>query len=466
MADRKKVHWNEAELLKNSRRSRTSSYHRPLSPYLRTDDVTNMYDDSTDTDDTLIGKDGVLTDSDDTLNYMDDASTDTDGALVSTGHTLINTDDISIDKDGGLTDSNEDLFDTGDTLIGKDGALTDINDARPKTDYSSLTMKFILSIDGGGIRGYSTLTILQALMDEISEIERADIPKPTSSICASAPRPLKDELCAGSKPASTPICERLPLYYFDYIGGTGSGNVIAMMLAEEKMSVAEVVDAYRDMCAPGGKRRLVDKKVVFSKRDKASIWLHNHTVTAWTSPNKHPEGATPARKADLLSNNNNNNNNPSLTLLENAHFRLLDEPSANKNGIYLLSIGSGITDPVDPSQYQLTKQIQQIHKELSLRTNPSNQQNPLFNLKRYVRLNVHDTDDDLADIRMNEWESETSDEQTRQRIVRATDMYLQRKEVREEIHNLAICLVNRRRFRIGKLRLQREDMGIGQLYFS
>ena len=439
MANRKKVHWNEAELLKNSRRSRISSYDTSKrSPYPPTDDVTSMYDDSTDTDDTL--------------NYMDDAS-------VSTGHTLINTDDILIDKNGGLTDSNEDLFDTGDTLIGKDGALTDINDARPKTDYSSLTMKFILSIDGGGIRGYSTLTILQALMDEISEIERADKPLPTSSICSSAPGP---ELCTVPKPANAPIRERLPLHYFDYIGGTGSGNVIAMMLAEAKMSVAEVMDAYRDMCAPGGKRRLANKKVVFSKRDKASIWLHNHTITAWTSPNKHQEGANPARKTD--PSYNNTNNNPSRTLLENAHFRLLDEPSANKNGLYLLSIGSGITQPVaDPSQYQLTKQI---HKELSLRTNPSNQQNPLFNLKRYIRLNVHDTDDDLADISIDKWGSETSDEQTRQRIVRATDMYLRRKEVREEIHNLAICLVNRRRFRGGRLRLQREDMGIGQFYGS
>lgn len=317
MADRRRVRWDEAVLSKNPRWCRTSSYDKPLSPYPKTGDVTSVYDDSTDTDDTLtdtedtlIGKDGALTDSDDTLNYMDDASTDTDGALV-------NKDDILIGKDGSLIDSKDDLTDTDDTLIGKDGTLTDTNDAPPKTDYGSLTMKFILSIDGGGIRGYSTLMILQALMDEIEEIERADTLKPTSSICSSALGPPDDELCAVSKPTGTPVCERLPLHYFDYIGGTGSGNVIAMMLAEGKMSVAEVTDAYRDMCAPGGgKRRLVNKKVVFEKRGKASRWLHDYTMKpllAWASPNNKQEGANPPRKADLLYNNNNYNN-PSRTL--------------------------------------------------------------------------------------------------------------------------------------------------------
>ena len=481
MADRRRVRWDEAVLSKNPRRCRTSSYDRPLpSPYPPTDDVMNVYGDSTDTEDTLtdtdttlIGKDGPLTDSDDTLNYIDDALVDTDGALVNTDHIPTKTDDILIDKNGAVIDSKDDQTDADDTLIGKDVALTDKNDAPPKTDYSSLTMKFILSIDDGGIRGYSTLTILQALMEEIEEIERADNPKPTSSICASTTAPLNDEHCAIPKPASTP---RLPHHYFDYIGGSGSGNVIAMMLAENKMSVAEVTDAYRDMCAPGGKRRLVDKKVVFSKKDRAYIWLQDHTmkpVLAWASHNKQ-EGAIPACKADPLHNNKNKNknknNNPSRKLLADAHFHLLDDPSANKNGIYLLSIGSALTSPVepsaDPSHYHLSKHIQTVHKEPSLQTSPSNPNPSFYNLKRYVRLEVQvqDTDDDLGDIGVDEWDGETANEAMRRRIVRATHTYLQRREIREKIHRLAVCLVNRRRFRGGSSEWRRRELGISHLF--
>lgn len=474
MADQRRVRWDEKVLSKIPRLCRTSLYDKPLrSPPPRTSDLTNVDDDSSDTDDTLTdtddafihendtptAKDGPLTDSDDTLNYMEDPLTDTDGALVNTDHTLTNTDDILIDKHGTPTNPKDDLTDTDDTSISNDSTLTDTTDTLPKTDHDSLTLKSILSLDGGGIKDNSTLTILQALMDEMEEIEQADKPEPTSSICASTPRPLNNELCAVPEPVGAPICERLPLHCFDYIGGTGSGNVIAITLAEGKMSVAEVMDVYRAMCAPGRKRGLGNKEVVFSeKRDKVSKWLHDNNIIAWASPKKHQESAIPSLNADPLYNNNNNNK-PSRTLLENTHFRLLDASSADKN-IYLLSIGSDPIDPsgADPSLYQLSKQIQTVHKELSLHTSPSNRQNALCNIKCYIRLDVPDAD--LADISLHEWGHEVSDERT---VVRATDTYLQRKEIKDGLHNSAICLVNRRRFRAGMLRAA-EDFGIRDFY--
>lgn len=67
----------------------------------------------------------------------------------------------------------------------------------------------LLSLDGGGVRGLSILQILKRLMDGIDPINP---PKP---------------------------CD-----YFDMIGGTSTGGLIALMLGRMKMSVDECIEAY------------------------------------------------------------------------------------------------------------------------------------------------------------------------------------------------------------------------------
>ena len=61
----------------------------------------------------------------------------------------------------------------------------------------------ILSLDGGGVRGLSSLLILRNIMEEIAR--RNDTP------------------------------EALPCDYFDLIGGTGTGGLIAIMLGRLRM---------------------------------------------------------------------------------------------------------------------------------------------------------------------------------------------------------------------------------------
>lgn len=70
----------------------------------------------------------------------------------------------------------------------------------------------LLCLDGGGVRGLSSLMILKKLMDDINP----DNP----------PRP----------------CE-----YFDIIGGTSTGGLIAIMLGRLAMSVSECIDEYKLM---------------------------------------------------------------------------------------------------------------------------------------------------------------------------------------------------------------------------
>ncbi|KAK4174671.1 kinase subdomain-containing protein [Triangularia setosa] len=72
----------------------------------------------------------------------------------------------------------------------------------------------ILSFDGGGIRGISSLLILEDIMEKIRDAKGLD----------RVPRP----------------CE-----YFDFIGGTSTGGIIAIMLGRLGMSVDECIRAYK-----------------------------------------------------------------------------------------------------------------------------------------------------------------------------------------------------------------------------
>jgi len=67
----------------------------------------------------------------------------------------------------------------------------------------------LLSLDGGGVRGLSSLQILKRLMESINP---EDPPKP---------------------------CD-----YFDMIGGTSTGGLIALMLGRLCMPVDEAIEAY------------------------------------------------------------------------------------------------------------------------------------------------------------------------------------------------------------------------------
>ncbi|CCX07012.1 Similar to Calcium-independent phospholipase A2-gamma; acc. no. Q8K1N1 [Pyronema omphalodes CBS 100304] len=77
----------------------------------------------------------------------------------------------------------------------------------------------ILSLDGGGIRGYSTLVILGELMHQVYVQEHGKAPKSPNDL----PRP----------------CD-----YFDLIGGNGTGGLIALMLGRMRMDVESCKSYY------------------------------------------------------------------------------------------------------------------------------------------------------------------------------------------------------------------------------
>lgn len=103
-------------------------------------------------------------------------------------------------------------------------------------------VKCVLSLDGGGIRTYSSILILQSLMVEVANVE--------SNIANNAmkfpPQPLAAPESRVS-PASTPAVTLTfhPCQYFDYIGGNSTGGIVAIMLGRLRMSAPDCLSEYR-----------------------------------------------------------------------------------------------------------------------------------------------------------------------------------------------------------------------------
>lgn len=151
----------------------------------------------------------------------------------------------------------------------------------------------ILTLDGGGIRGYSSLLILKALMHEIwvweqhynalDMIDRTESPTDirgrsdtpihasqehksdsvtsnefTTDVSSESPKDIPEIVTASSGPKKSsstdsltrrPISEEelLPCHYFDFMYGTSTGGLIATILGRLRMTVGEALDLYRSV---------------------------------------------------------------------------------------------------------------------------------------------------------------------------------------------------------------------------
>ena len=116
--------------------------------------------------------------------------------------------------------------------------------------------KAILSLDGGGIRGYSALLILQELMSVIKKLERNHPEGPAeSSYHPLSWNPLyaTDSRTDGQADPESRHAESarwLPCHYFDYIAGTSTGGLIGIMLGRLRMNIDDCVSDYEKL---GGK---------------------------------------------------------------------------------------------------------------------------------------------------------------------------------------------------------------------
>lgn len=83
--------------------------------------------------------------------------------------------------------------------------------ARPPSSYRGKGLR-LLSLDGGGVRGLSSLLVLKRIMEEVD-------------------------------PDNPPH----PRDWFDMIGGTSTGGLIAIMLGRLNMSIDQCIDEYLNL---------------------------------------------------------------------------------------------------------------------------------------------------------------------------------------------------------------------------
>ncbi|KAL9003436.1 MAG: hypothetical protein Q9188_003686 [Gyalolechia gomerana] len=117
----------------------------------------------------------------------------------------------------------------------------------------------VLSFDGGGIRGYGSLLIIQNLMNKIGDEERrldeleGRIGKTKSSFAPGAYKPIIPNPATNSRfEASDTNNLRdsslfLPCHYFDYVVGTSTGGLISIMLSRLRMTVDDCINEYKTL---------------------------------------------------------------------------------------------------------------------------------------------------------------------------------------------------------------------------
>ncbi|CCT67855.1 uncharacterized protein FFUJ_14606 [Fusarium fujikuroi IMI 58289] len=105
--------------------------------------------------------------------------------------------------------------------------------------------KTILSFDGGGIRGYSSLLVLKRIMIRIQELERGheEYRAPSSDFYRWKGAP--EENIVEDNPDPDRVDKYLPCHYFDYVAGTSTGGLSSIMLGRLRMSVDQALDTYK-----------------------------------------------------------------------------------------------------------------------------------------------------------------------------------------------------------------------------
>ncbi|KAG8529725.1 uncharacterized protein KY384_005206 [Bacidia gigantensis] len=367
--------------------------------------------------------------------------------------------------------------------------------------------KFLLSLDGGGVRGLSSLLFLQIIMQEVGRLEQTRFEHAKGS----AYSPLFDASASESSPGldedRKPSANYLPCHYFDYIAGTSTGGLVAIMLGRLRMSVDQCIDEYVELSKsvfekPSSRiqrvlrkydsgRRTERLKARFEKlasqfdpqkhnrnsdqtpRDAERLFARSDaigTMKITTSPKmariaRNPSArenfaiwevarATSAASSffkpialkDELYYDGGTLNNPTLQLLnEVTHLG----KGSRKVVDTLLSIGNG------NSREKRRKLSAPKSALLEGRTSYSNYVHKRVTMEsklqgsNYYRLEV---DEMLSTVRLDEWKPKDSGKFTLERIKKATYEYLQQANVKSLCATLAEQLAEKRILRSQTMR--------------
>ncbi|KAL9022282.1 MAG: hypothetical protein Q9185_000524 [Variospora sp. 1 TL-2023] len=375
--------------------------------------------------------------------------------------------------------------------------------------------KYILSLDGGGVRGYSSLLLLKRLMDDIASLEKEINPQAGTSAFS----PLIDLTSL----YSDPMMEKLkntyrPCHYFDYIGGSSTGGLIAIMLGRLRMTVDECLDIYRRLSAkvfekpPSRLKRLSKKYSSTTRRDKleelftslqpaqpsanerngkfksdavrcrtivcSNRWdlsekisypyifrSYQHVTRHSLNPSIYPRNPDDSSEFEIWQVARATSAAPSYfksTRLLNYRY---DDAAININNPSLemykeVSLLSKAHESIDlllslgtgNAKGNTTKAKHALQKELNDISDLVHQKINEVRKQDDFTYYRWDVQDGLQHVRLDEWKPIESGEITRTRIERATHKYLEYPDVRNQIRYCADVLVHARLLRAQTMR--------------
>ncbi|OAG09112.1 FabD/lysophospholipase-like protein [Paraphaeosphaeria sporulosa] len=107
----------------------------------------------------------------------------------------------------------------------------------------------VLSLDGGGIRGLSSLYILQHLMQKVmieeERQERESVPNELDALAASSSN--QSHSAARERSASDQHQDLRPCHYFDFMIGTSTGGLIAVLLGRLRLDIDTCIRIYEQI---------------------------------------------------------------------------------------------------------------------------------------------------------------------------------------------------------------------------
>ncbi|SMR52410.1 unnamed protein product [Zymoseptoria tritici ST99CH_1A5] len=102
-----------------------------------------------------------------------------------------------------------------------------------------------LTLDGGGVRSYSSLLIVKALMHEVWMWENRLADEEDDEEIATEQKQPKELKLSPRVVKQTPLeKDLLPCHYFDFFYGTSSGGIIATLLGRLRMNIDDAIETF------------------------------------------------------------------------------------------------------------------------------------------------------------------------------------------------------------------------------
>ena len=383
--------------------------------------------------------------------------------------------------------------------------------------------KSILSLDGGGVRTFSSLLILRELMRVVGEHERRENSEAKSSAYSPLVNCLPDEEHAPPAGGTRSLSGYIPCHYFDYVSGTSTGGLAAILLGRLRMSVDEAIEEYKELSAKIFGRKASSWKR-FSARESLKDQFDSLPPTRSPSPqeeadqfksdrarcrtivcsmksNKDKDFQTPFlfrsydRKISYTSRTPFERNPGDLnrfTIWQVARATSAAPPYFKSMHMFEARYYDGATNLNNPS-WEVVREVKLLAKEsheaidllLSIGGGNAKDNNPRprfstsSSLQEVAKISdvVHDkvmsesedqgfayfrfdVKEGLQTVRINEWRPKSSGDSTLEKIETATKTYLKKESVRSSIQRCAKYLVEKRTQRAQTMRWERFATGV------